>query len=132
MTRRTPRSTRTYTLFPYTTLFRSNQRSGEPDEQVWPVRAEPPDEDAGDQDAAVRNEVVEAEGRCRTKVDVGILNALKQLQAGIVHHRRDRRHDHHRSADRFATLKVAPPRPEERRVGKECVSTSRSRGSPYL
>src|SRR3546814_2230943 len=85
-----------------------NQRSGEPDEQVGPVRAEPPDEDAGEQDAAVRNEVVEAEGRCRTKVDVGIMNALKQLQVGIVHPRRNRQHDHHRSADWFRPLKIWP------------------------
>src|SRR3546814_12895139 len=29
------------------------------------------------------------------------------------------------------TLLLAPLRSEERRVGKECVSTCRSRGSPY-
>src|SRR3546814_11175007 len=40
------------------------------------------------------------------------------------------------SAEAAATAaRVLPParsRPEERRVGKECVSTCRSRGSPYL
>src|SRR3546814_18718424 len=42
MTRRPPRSTRTYTLFPYTTLFRSNvmpviaaNRIGEEDGQIF-------------------------------------------------------------------------------------------------
>src|SRR3546814_20042465 len=29
-------------------------------------------------------------------------------------------------------FRLAEPRSEERRVGKECVSTCRSRGSPYL
>src|SRR3546814_15532705 len=32
---------------------------------------------------------------------------------------------------RSAGLRQAPRRTEERRVGKECVSTCRSRGSPY-
>src|SRR3546814_7536058 len=32
---------------------------------------------------------------------------------------------------RYALLKLAPGRSKERRVGKECVSKCRSRGSPY-
>src|SRR3546814_10028577 len=36
MIRRPPRSTRTYTLFPYTTLFRSPRRGG-----VWRIEAGP-------------------------------------------------------------------------------------------
>src|SRR3546814_20482311 len=35
------------------------------------------------------------------------------------------------AADQVPFEKYARPRPEERRVGKECVSTCRSGGSPY-
>src|SRR3546814_19499331 len=75
MIRRPPRSTRTDTLFPYTTLFRSPT----PSRRVRPVCWQ-----------RFRS------GRCRQPRD---------------------------HADR--------QRSEERRVGKECVSTCRSRWSPY-
>src|SRR3546814_18852055 len=39
--------------------------------------------------------------------------------------------DGHRLWTRGGTPVRAPARSEERRVGKECVSTCRSRGSPY-
>src|SRR3546814_13118516 len=39
--------------------------------------------------------------------------------------------DHHFSSVPTASAKAANPRSEERRVGKECVSTCRSRWSPY-
>src|SRR3546814_15429080 len=79
MIRRPPGSTRTDTLFPYTTLFRSCPR---------------PDR------------IRKREGKCR-----------RQEHGG----RGDSRH--------CATAPGA--RSEERRVGKECVSTCRSRWSPY-
>src|SRR3546814_13297954 len=83
MIRRPPRSTRTDTLFPYTTLFRS------------PV--------------------------------------------GLVHRRRDAGAAAHHAGgwgdDRPETPRRGrnrhPDRSEERRVGNECVSTCRSRWSPY-
>src|SRR3546814_15189997 len=51
MIRRPPRSTRTDTLFPYTTLFRSHQRDhGDPDHQPRAQRVV--HEEAGTRDAA--------------------------------------------------------------------------------
>src|SRR3546814_12296224 len=89
MIRRPPISTRPDTLFPYTTLFRS------------------PDKHASDQDAAVRDEIVEAECGGGPKIHVGLLDALQQTETRIVYYRSNRRHDHHRRADRFAALQIS-------------------------
>src|SRR3546814_11565219 len=82
MIRRPPRSTRTDTLFPYTTLFRSRRAS-----------------------TSRTGDFGRAEGRPDTRRKRGCPS-----QAA--------RRGHYRS------------RSEERRVGKECVSTCRSRWSP--
>src|SRR3546814_11317192 len=93
MIRRPPRSTRTDTLFPYTTLFRS-----------------PP--------VAKSAEVQGAPSQRRPGVKTPPLVAK-------------------RSATRSWSVYLTPNlsavigRSEERRVGKECVSTCRSRWSPY-
>src|SRR3546814_16746190 len=76
MFRRPPRSTRTYTLFPYTTLFRSFSLMSGADPAPW-------------------------------------LSPPFRVWAPIV------------------APCVIVCRSEERRVGKECVSTCRSRWSPY-
>src|SRR3546814_12736377 len=111
MIRRPPRSTRTDTLFPYTTLFRSVH--------------------IGQEDAAY------AEARRRVGADAIV---------GVTCH--DSRHLAMVAAEDGAdyvafgafyptTTKASPKsraepgRSEERRVGKECVSTCRSRWSPY-
>src|SRR3546814_20996064 len=99
MIRRPPRSTRTDTLFPYTTLFRSL--------------------DAHRDARAQRRESRYVGGRARTARAArlrfpdgrGRGDELARLSGGIEY--RDLR------------------RSEERRVGKECVSTCRSRWSPY-
>src|SRR3546814_14809449 len=83
MIRRPPRSTRTDTLFPYTTLFRSGRRCRHADEAAVVHRFFEVDEDL---------ELV--------------LEDARGIGDGIF-------------------------RSEERRVGKECVSTCRSRWSPY-
>src|SRR3546814_12783855 len=92
MIRRPPRSTRTDTLFPYTTLFRSGDH---------PVRQR-----AGASRSPARDG---ARGRDEER-------------------RMDRRRAHrvpwHRPRHQGG-------RSEERRVGKECVSTCRSRWAPY-
>src|SRR3546814_12756786 len=106
MIRRPPRSTRTDTLFPYTTLFRSpNLRRSRLDRKVLKAVvydhcgaaiANPPDE---------QRSTIQPSGE-----------AVQRLQP--ILHRAET--DAHLSA-----------RSEERRVGKECVSTGRSRWSPY-
>src|SRR3546814_12962783 len=97
MLRRPPRSTRTATLFPYTTLFRS---------------------------ALVARLVVQDHGITRGALPVGIggrsskgFRGRSNLLAGLVDH--------------VGEGQLVLLRSEERRVGKECVSTCRSRWSPY-
>src|SRR3546814_12929965 len=114
MFRGPPRSTRTDTLFPYTTLFRSPQR------------------------AQQRLDTIEMG---RALLDQPL--ALARRPAGILLLRAG--HPHHAHHPRLAapvgpqgayhllaidTIGLGPPRSEERRVGKECVSTCRSRWSP--
>src|SRR3546814_11039004 len=105
MIRRPPRSTRTDTLFPYTTLFRSPPVSAQPS----PFRAEPPPI-ASTMAASLRGpHATTAESRD---------GARRPVSTGLV--KRDTNNDpytHHL-------------RSEERRVGKEGVSTCRSRWSP--
>src|SRR3546814_11552269 len=109
MIRRPPRSTRTDTLFPYTTLFRSHQ-SGSIDLQgkvsKWG-------------DRALRSYLYEAATVLlyRTKRRSQIKDWGEQLARRV--------------GSKKAHVAVARKRSEERRVGKECVSTCRSRWSPY-
>src|SRR3546814_19421999 len=102
MIRRPPRSTRTDTLFPYTTLFRSARfafsRWWQADMAERSFKEEVKKLTAGD------GEVFSGEGI------LAVTKAL--LQSGVAYVG-----GYKRSA--------------ERRVGKECVSTCRSRGSPH-
>src|SRR3546814_12537664 len=108
MRRRPPRSTRTDTIFPYTTLFRSPQHPTEP--------CPPPD-------ARLRKNVTP--------------NAVRDLHAAAAMARRrssatcDPRHRGSDDSHRKQSTRNLPclRRSEERRVGKECVSTCRSRCS---
>src|SRR3546814_15537913 len=109
MIRRPPRSTRTDTLFPYTTLFRSEYLT---------------DEHFGELAARVLAfQWFEAN---QPKDD-------KKFGSGEDFSRVEERREA-RAADPAATSAEAEAifgRSEERRVGKECVSTCRSRWSPY-
>src|SRR3546814_17432460 len=107
MIRRPPRSTRTDTLFPYTTLFRSlsGRLEGRPGPAtagadaravVFTGTAPPPD---GPAPWSLRRVAAEVDGR-----------PVDDLRLELQH---------------------PGFRSEERRVGKECVSTCRSRWSPY-
>src|SRR3546814_16852571 len=112
MIRRPPRSTRTDTLLPSTTLFRSHHEG-----QVQSARAKDarrlrrrhfaaPDDGKGD----------------------GAAQAAGGDQGRLG--RRADREDQGNGSFGMKTL-VWVERSEERRVGKECVSTCRSRWSPY-
>src|SRR3546814_12814080 len=130
MIRRPPRSTRTDTLFPYTTLFRSR---AEPCEGV---------------DAAI---VVREEGKLGADIGAGIalgaaaavvaielrgVAPMAEEELALAERRLDLADGERAVAvaqpDRGARgmVGVAGDRSEERRVGKECVSTFRSRGWP--
>src|SRR3546814_16955608 len=106
MRRRPPRSTRTDTLFPYTTLFRSDGF-----EPVEPVLA------ARDPDLMAKIEL--AMGDLRSAIGKG--RPIAEVEAANAE-----------VARLFveAEAALAPERSEERRVGKECGSTCRSRWSP--
>src|SRR3546814_12127504 len=106
MIRRPPRSTRTDTLFPYTTLFRSPSVSV----PISVASASP-----------TSTSCILADRRCPRSVEALVSPAdRKIIDRQFVVLRRDKR----------GAVKLCQ-RSEERRVGKECVSTCRSRGSPY-
>src|SRR3546814_20674403 len=99
-----PRSNRTDTRLPYTTLFRSSRRHAQRRFGSALARAHrDPRRDRSD----VR------EGECRDR-----RRASRRARC-------DRR-----GGGRQEIRPRREPRSEERRVGKECVRTSRSRGSP--
>src|SRR3546814_11157550 len=114
MIRRPPRSTRTDTLFPYTTLFRSAAAQAVVDR----ITA-----------AGFSDYYIVAAGEEANSVALGLYGSEEPA----------RRHQAALHAAGFTEVRAdamgdAPPpvtwRSEERRVGKECVSTCRSRWSP--
>src|SRR3546814_11422191 len=127
MIRRPPRSTRTDTLFPYTTLFRSHAprlRRAETDafaervnrvHQPFRVQLQQPFDAGGDV-------VVGAPG----------IFGRQRVRAQVrgSHGDTERLADPSRHAQQLAF--AVEVRSEERRVGKECVSTCISRWSPYI
>src|SRR3546814_12714286 len=122
MIRRPPRSPRTDTLFPYTTLFRS-----------WPLMSE-----------AARRLNRPAREPCRAQNEAPLPRTSTDRARGYVERRRASPAIASKTAIRNASVhaahpsrneNVAPPpsygrvsmeRPEERRVGKEGVSKGRS------
>src|SRR3546814_15695386 len=132
MIRRPPRSTRTDTLFPYTTLFRSArppEGSGSP--AAIRIRACGPARQRGRRsrvrprpgdhlaqrvvaDLPLQQPVADDPGRRRVELELaGDGEIIVQLAL----------------EQRFVRGRVG--RSEERRVGHECVSTCRSRWCPY-
>src|SRR3546814_847651 len=173
MIRRPPRSTRTDTLFPYTTLFRSlraevclSYACPRPEEIcLTPSAAEGPfgrrrappgnapldrlessGSKIGNREDAVRLELLGVEEGVCDRLAVpshqgaaGVLVALYLTDVDLTGWE-DRCGLPGPFSARLVTIKeqhelieaVEPlVRSEERRVGKECVSTCRSRGSPY-
>src|SRR3546814_10970034 len=129
MIRRPPRSTRTDTLFPYTTLFRSDQGAGF---QRGEVRLEAAHGTAGgSQNVEARRHHLGADAVARQHGDVEFhqsdcaplhLGAPGKLPCGRAALLEGG--DYSRCA-----APSARPRSDERRVGKERVSTCRSRGA---
>src|SRR3546814_15291343 len=120
MIRRPPRSTRTDTLFPYTTLFRSGpapaigrpprDRAGEQGVEEQPQRHTT---NTGDIQPAVL--LVAAPRRCKP---------VANLARGLVQPRA-------RFGDKTRLLAARTASSAARRVGNECCSTCSSRWSPY-
>src|SRR3546814_17428191 len=127
MLRLPPRSTRTDTLFPYTTLFRSLPVQAGRDEEIddQPVAGLPPDALAmlgvglhAGADAAPEIVEVRREAAVRARHQRHHVGKAARLRSLVGEHLVDVR----------AFVKV---RSEERREGKGGVSTCRSRWSQY-
>src|SRR3546814_13506920 len=140
MIRRPPRSTRTDTLFPYTTLFRSSLQARDADDGGVVAVEVLAGEQLADleldelQDLLVVDHVglVQRDEQVRHADLLGEQNVLTGLR-----HRAVGRRDHEARAVHLSGTGdhvldvVGVARSEERRVGKEGVSTCRSRWSPY-
>src|SRR3546814_19700254 len=116
MIRRPPRSTRTDTLFPYTTLFRSGVAAQVGGQVFGQQRGRGVDAIPGEDPRAAGEA---AAGDWPRRVEPAPL----RRERGIAAIRP-------RPGPEHAAL-VLGTRSEERRAGKECVRTSRSRWSPY-
>src|SRR3546814_19411412 len=120
MVRRPPRSTRTDPRFPDTTRFRSQARAG------FDIIA--PSDMMDGRVAAIR-EALEAEGFRNVKI---MAYAAKYASAFYGPFRDAVGSSGNLGGGDKRTYQMNPGnRSEERRVGKECVSTCRSRWSPY-
>src|SRR3546814_14611411 len=127
MIRRPPRSTRTDTLFPYTTLFRSD---GPNLVSRALVRVVNQLREAGQHtvDAVLLEQPEDIACRGLHTGDLGRHIVLVNVRrAGVSE---DDRH-HFLVEPPFLDQLHRWDRSEERRVGKECVSPCRSRWSPY-
>src|SRR3546814_13926180 len=149
MIRRPPRSTRTDTLFPYTTLFRSIGHDAIVVDVVTAdqtLRFTLPegefDRSLSRVDLQIRMEILGADlefvGRPEVDPERGaptpaILVAVGDITifGGIIVGGDGRGVAASVGKGPVAAIVAAQHRSEERRVGKECVSTCRSRWSPY-
>src|SRR3546814_20218672 len=118
MIRRPPRSTRTDTLFPYTTLFRSVDLAA----VAFVLAAIRPDDIILEPSAG--NGLLVA--HCRDHAGLQLNEYAAPRRARLAHAFPDALVTGHDGATINSTLADAP-KSEERRVGKECVRTCRSR-----
>src|SRR3546814_12370903 len=124
MIRRQPRSTRTDTLFPYTTLVRSHYphpAERQPDRLTQPRAVEIGPQRIDEQQFGI-SRLPQQEVR-QPALARGADEQIERRQAGGIEFGLDRRF-----VDR---VRADIARSEERRVGKECVSTCRYGWSPY-
>src|SRR3546814_16705614 len=120
MIRRPPRSTRTDTLIPYTTLFRSRRN----------CRISADDGHDRSRPLCACGDLSQKDHGLDAVVAYGYTCAcFNDHNPGRVMDSA-RRLTRNKSLDNYANAYLQA-RSEERRVGKECVSTCRSRGSPY-
>src|SRR3546814_12231824 len=137
MLRRPPRSTRTYTLFPYTTLFRSVEGSGRRAiggdfGRPLPIAVGIGVEIVAGLHAGVHRGLADAKLSADGVGGVGLFG-LVALRTGDGP-RDDRGGGQQYGEDGFFhrnDLVFKRTRSEERGVGKECVSTCRYRWAPY-
>src|SRR3546814_14885526 len=133
MIRRPPRSTRTDTLFPYTTLFRSQIREQEEKEREEQARRDREASELAEREAAERQAEADrlaAEQEAAAEAE----RAQREAEEARLAALQDRKSHY---ASRILVGHIdddvldAGMRSEERSVGKECVSTCRYWRSPY-
>src|SRR3546814_2971707 len=95
MIRRPPRSTRTDTLFPYTTLFRSGR-------SLWPDHGEPPPPDVPQHVLAFSRRHLDR--RLHIRLPDGDAAMSANAQAGHDAAHADGHHDHERSEEHTSEL----------------------------
>src|SRR3546814_19106121 len=114
MIRRPPRSTRTDTLFPYTTLFRSQPVSAGEEDLLIGLKSPIPF--CADESCHTHEDLDRLEGyqAVNFKLDKagGLTEAMRLAE---------------KARERGLDVMIGCMRSAERRVGKECVSTCRSR-----
>src|SRR3546814_13123672 len=126
MRQRPPRSTRTDTLFPYTTLFRSGTTHGEGAAQSAGSHGDRCVRCAGDRADA------RAGARRARAYGAGGRQALEPCMIGRISGRLVLKQPPLLLVDVGGVGYEVAARSEERRVGKACVSTCRYRWSPSL
>src|SRR3546814_21125776 len=119
MIRRPPRSTRTDTLFPYTTLFRSNH---------WLIHMCAPAMLAAGEGSIT---IISSIGGLKGSSILGAYAISKAADMQMARNLADEFGPQGVRVNCIAPGLIKTDRSEERRVGKECVSTCRSRWSPY-
>src|SRR3546814_12544845 len=135
MRRRPPRSKRTDTLFPYTTLFRSGETvlvRGSRDQNWYGNASLTYRVDSRSSiDTAVYANYFDASGNRLDVLNLGAFASYYRLVTRNLQASASVGLDSAKADDLDAVINAMGQRSEERRVGKECVSTCRSRWSPY-
>src|SRR3546814_17754854 len=130
MIRRPPRSTRTDTLFPYTTLFRSPARRGDLGGRLpETVRRGGGRGGAGDAPARPPDEAGEEREQHRDDHEAQVDRAQRVRSCGRVDHFAGLHLD---ALEPQIRAQRRPARSDERRGGQECRSTCISRWAPYI
>src|SRR3546814_16849900 len=141
MIRRPPRSTRTDTLFPYTTLFRSGALVDIEVEVDRIERDDPRQDGLVRRDEIADGDEVAVDAAADRRPDLGVL----EVELRVVESRLRALHlglgseelvlalvdGAHRDVAAFRPLARTLQRSDERRGGKGGVSTCRARGPPY-
>src|SRR3546814_15292735 len=132
MIRRPPRSTRTDTLFPYPTLFRSlnagSAAHGNKDARLAEVKKQQQAWESELADWSMKDGSPIAPRRALRELEKAMpKNAMVTTDIGNI----CSVSNSYLRFDKPKSFFAAMSRSEERRVGTECVSTCRSRWSPY-